>query len=157
MQPLTGFSEAAERKEMKPGDRRFGDRGRRPQAAQDIVRSVVHQQAAEAADVFAHRPQRVSDATAQGKLGQRRGRSRTSQADMDGNVEIVRLEFLEPGKNRSAFEAELGNEIDANARSASPIALCRERRHRLLGAEMRMALRMSREADRTDAMRLDRA
>src|SRR5271155_5414500 len=115
MQPLAGLAEASKRKEMKAGDRRFGDRGRRPQAPQDVVGSVVHQQAAEAADVFAHRPQRVSDAAAQSKLRQGRGRSRTSQADTDGNVQIVRLEFLQPGKNRSAFEAELGNEIDANA------------------------------------------
>src|ERR1700722_18375199 len=76
---------------------------------------------------------------------------------MNRKVETVRLEFLEPGKNGSALEAELGNEVDANARPSSPITLGRERHHRLLGIELRMALRMSRETDRADSVPLDRA
>src|ERR1700722_18034429 len=76
---------------------------------------------------------------------------------MNRKVETVRLEFLEPGENGSALEAELGNEVDANARPSSPVTLGRERRHRLPGIELRMALRMSGETDRADSVRLDRA
>src|ERR1700722_13007616 len=76
---------------------------------------------------------------------------------MNRKVETVRLEFLEPGENGGALKAELGNEVDANIHPSSPVTLCRERRHRLLGVELRMALRMSREADGADAVRLDRA
>src|ERR1700729_2598758 len=75
---------------------------------------------------------------------------------MNRNVETVRLEFLEPSENGGALEAELGNEVDANAHPSSPITPGRERHHRLLGVELRMALRMSREADGADAVRLDR-
>src|ERR1700733_12514020 len=157
MQPPAGLAEAAKWKEMKSGDWRFRDRGRRPQTAQDLVGPIVHQEAAEAADMVAQRPQRGADAAAQSKLGERRRRGRTGETDMNGNVETVRLEFLEPGENGGALEAELGNEVDANSHFSSPITLGRERHHRLRGIELRMALRMSRETDCLDPAPLDRA
>ena len=76
---------------------------------------------------------------------------------MDRKVETVRLKLLQPCENGGAFKAELGNEVDANPNPSSPITLGRERHHRLLGVDLRMALRMARETDRADSMALDRA
>jgi hypothetical protein len=57
MQPLARLSKSAEWKEVKPGDQGFCGRRRLPQTAQDVVGPVVHQEAAEAADMFAQGPQ----------------------------------------------------------------------------------------------------
>src|SRR5258707_7818288 len=103
MQPLAGLAEAAKWKEMKAGDRRIRDRGRRPQTAQDVVGPGVNQEPTEAADVLAQRPQRVADAAAQGKLEQGCWRGGAGETDMNGDPEIVRLEFLQPGENGGAF------------------------------------------------------
>src|SRR3984957_10468107 len=157
MQPPASLAEAAKWKEMKAGDRRIRDRGRGPQTAQDVVGPGINQEPTEAADVLAQRPQRVADAAAQSKLEQGCWRGRAGETDMNGNVETARLEFLQPGKNGGALETELGNEVDANAHPSPPVTLGRERHHRLLGVELRMALRMSREADRADSVPLDRA
>ena len=72
MQPLARLSKAAEWKEVKPSDQGFCGRRRGPQTAQDVVGPVVHQEAAEAADMVAQRPQRGADAAAQSELGERR-------------------------------------------------------------------------------------
>src|ERR1700722_5694007 len=157
MQPPASLAEAAKWKEMKAGDRRIRDRGRGPQTAQDVVGPGINQEPTEAADVLAQRPQRVADAAAQSKLEQGCWRGGAGETDMNGNVETARLEFPEPSENGGALEAELGNEVDANAHPSSPITLGRERHHRLFGAELRMAFRMSREADGVDAVRLYRA
>jgi hypothetical protein len=84
---------------MKSGDRRFRDRGRRPQTAQDVVGPGINQQATEATNVLSQRRQRVTDAATQGKPTQSRQRGRTRETDMNGNVEVVRIEFLQPGEN----------------------------------------------------------
>src|SRR5208282_1111355 len=112
---------------MKPRNRRPRVPRRRAQTAHDVVRTGVGQEAAEATDLFAQRPQRISNAATQSELQKSRWRRRTGETDYNRDIETACVKFLQPGDNRRALEAELRDDVDMNTRPSSPIAFYRKR------------------------------
>src|SRR6266480_6309573 len=69
-QPVRRLAQAAEREQVKSGDRRGCGRRRRAEAAHDVIGSGIGQQPAEPPDLAAQGPHRIADAAAQAEFGQ---------------------------------------------------------------------------------------
>ena len=99
-QPVAGLAQSAERKQMESGNRRGRGFGCRLQAAHDVIRPGIRQEAAEAADLAAQRPHRITDAAAKRKFRQRGRRRRTGETDDHRQAYDARREFADPSEDR---------------------------------------------------------
>ena len=88
-QPLAGFAQAAERKQVKSRDRRRRGRGRRSQPSMTSSGPVSVSKPAEPADLAAHRAHRIADAAAEREFRQRRRRRRTGETDDHGKIDAA--------------------------------------------------------------------
>ena len=129
---------------MEPGNRRPGVPRRRAQTAHDVVRTGVGQEAAEATDLFAQRPQRVSNAATQSELQKSRWRRRTGETNYNRDIETACVKFLQPGSPKwVSLARRLGVKVRVmsqyeilrglTARSARPNPYYGLSRHRGLG------------------------